>query len=192
MLGIVTILVMIFNLVISLWNAYASGYNSVILEKTRNMKFRDFFSIANSFGLVLSFAGATYALSFFLSYLAYALGQINVDVVLLIASYSFIVLGGLIVFSGIVITIESILIAYLKRNFWSVLVAIYNTFASVWNIFVYISSFRYAKDIADKYGSDEDNRVKAIIIIIIAALIAIFLVYTFYKWGKNKAEKEIR
>ncbi len=191
MFSIFVFFIMIFNLVISLWNAYASGYNSVILERARHMKFRDFFTIANSFGLVISFAGATYALSFFLSYLAYKFGYINAEIVALIASYSFLVFGGLIVFSGIIITIESILVAYLRRNFWSILVAIYNTIASVWNIFAYVSSFKYAKDIADRYGSDEDNRTKAIIIIIIAMFIAIFLVYTFYKWGKNKAEREL-
>ena len=100
--------------------------------------------------------------------------------------------GTLIVFSGIVITIQSILVAYLRRDFWSIIVAIYNTIASIWNIFIYLSSFRYATSIAKKYGDDEDNRSKAIIILIISALIAIFLVYTFYKAGKNKAEKEIR
>ncbi len=191
-MDILTIGIMIFNLLISLWNAYASGYNSVLLERTKKMPFKDFFNIANSFSLVLAFGGASYSLSFFISLLASYLGYISPEVALLISAYSFLVFGGLITFAGIVITIESIIVAYYKRNFWSIGIAIYNTIASIWNLYNYITSFSYVKEIAGQYGSSEDNRTKAIIIIVIAALIALFLVYSFYKIGKSKAEKEIK
>ncbi len=190
-MDILTIGIMIFNLLISLWNAYASGYNSVLLERTKKMPFKDFFNIANSFSLVLAFGGASYSLSFFISLIASSLGYVSQEVALLISAYSFLVFGGLITFAGIVIAIESIIVAYYKRSFWSIGIAIYNTVASIWNLYNYITSFSYVKEIAGQYGSSEDNRTKAIIIIVIAALIALFLVYSFYKIGKKKAEKDI-
>ena len=190
-MDILTISIMIFNLLISLWNAYASGYNSVLLERTKKMPFKDFFNIANSFSLVLAFGGASYSLSFFISLIASSLGYVSQEVALLISAYSFLVFGGLITFAGIVIAIESIIVAYYKRSFWSIGIAIYNTVASIWNLYNYITSFSYVKEIAGQYGSSEDNRTKAIIIIVIAALIALFLVYSFYKIGKKKAEKDI-
>jgi hypothetical protein len=190
MAEIFTILIMIFNLLISMWNAYSTGYNSVALQKYRG-KFADFFQIANSFGLVLSFAGAAYALTYFLSLIASSIGYISSDIVTLIAAYNLLVFGGLLTFSGIIIAVESVLVAYMQRNFWSIAIAIYNSIASIWNVYAYISSFKTATSIIGSFENDNDSKLKAILIIIVAALIAIFLVYGFYKFGKDKALKEL-
>jgi hypothetical protein len=191
MAEVFTIIIMVFNLLISLWNAYSVGYNSVALQKYKG-KFADFFQIANSFGLVLAFAGAAYSLAYFLSLIGANLGYLSPQVSVLISAYNLVVFGGLIVFSGIIITIESILIAYLQRNFWSIFIAIYNTIASIWNLYAYISSFKAATGIIDSLGgNDDDSKSKAIAVLILAALISIFLVYGFYKFGKDKAKKEI-
>ncbi len=186
---VLTFIIMLINLGIALWNSYAVGYNSVVLQYYKG-KFKDFFTIANSFGLVLAFAGAAYALSYFLSLILYSLGKISIEIVNLISAYSFLVFGTLIVFSGIVIAIESIIIASMRKDFSSIIVAVYNTLASIFNIYMYLRSFKYAYNLIAS-NEDEDNKNKALMIIIVAAIFAIILVYIFYKLGKEKAEKEL-
>ncbi len=178
-------IIMIINFFLSLWNAYASGQNMVFLENYKG-KFKEFFMIANSFGLLLAFSGMAYVTIFFLSYIASLVGYINVSTLNAIASYNFLVFGGLITVSGLVIAVESILIAYLKRNFFSIFIAIYNVFASIWNLYAYISSFETAKNLISS-NDDRDNS-KIVLILIVGVLIAFFITYNFYNLGKKKAK----
>lgn len=189
-MDVLTFIIMLFNLGISLWNAYAVGYNSVALQYYKG-KFRDFFTISNSFGLVLAFGGAAYALSYFISSILASMGKLSFEVVSLISAYSFLVFSTLIVFSGIVITIESIIMASMRRDFFSILIAAYNTLVSIFNLYMYIRSFKYAYNMIVSHN-DDDNKNKAIAVVIVAAIFAIILVYLFYKMGKEKAEKELR
>lgn len=188
--GIGVIIILLLDFFLSLWNAYASGYNSVALTHYKG-KGKDLFNISNSFGVVIAFAGSTYVMAIFLSWILSSFHYISNNVVQLILTYNFLVFGGLLLFAGIVITIESIVVAYIRRDFMSVLASIWNVIVSAWNIYVYVSSFRYAIDIAKNLGSDEDNKNNAIIILLIAAVISLFLTYAFYKIGKKKAEKDI-
>ncbi|NPA38427.1 MAG: hypothetical protein GXN99_01375 [Candidatus Nanohaloarchaeota archaeon] len=190
MVDVVTFFIMLFGLGISFWNAYATGYNSVILQYYKG-KFKEFFTIANSFSLVLAFAGAAYYLSYFIAYIMAYLGKISYDVVMLISAYSFVVFGTLLVFTGVVIAIESILIAYLRRDFWSIFVAIYNSLVSILNLYTYFNAIGDAYNLIKGSGDDEDSKNKALMIVLLSAIISIILVYLFYKKGKEKAEKEI-
>lgn len=178
---------MIINFFLSLWNAYASGQNMVFLENYKG-KFKEFFMIANSFGLLLAFSGVAYTTIFFISYIASLVGYINVNTLNVIASYNLLVFGGLITVSGLVIAVESILIAYLKRNFFSIFIALYNVIASIWNLYAYISSFETARNIISSNNDDRDSG-KIVLILIISVLIAFFITYNFYNLGKKKAKE---
>ncbi len=176
------------NFGISLWNAYAAGYNLTMLRYAET-PLKSFFTFASYATLVLSFAGVSQVFATVLSLILLALGKISVDVVLYVSGYSFLVFGTLIVFSGIIITIESIVIATQKRDFWSILISIYNVIASIFNIYNYITTFRYASELIKSGDEREENN--ALLIVLVSALFAFFVVYNFYKMGKKKAEEEI-
>ncbi len=186
--SILTWLVLLVNIALSAWNAYASGYNSVILQRYKG-KFADFFQIANSFGLVLAFAGMAYSLAVIGSLIAASLGYLSASTLQLILAYNQLVFGGLLIVAGMVITIESILIASMRRDFWSIFTAVYNTLITIWNVYAYIRSFRSAMEIVQ--GGSDDDRRNALLILIAAAIAALFIVYGFYSLGKKRAEEAL-
>jgi len=183
----------VIDIVISVWNAYASGYNSIILRQLETKNPTDwkisFYSIANQFALVLAFAGATYGTALLLGYVLYALHYIAASTLIALLSLNGLVFGGLIVFTGIVIAIQSIIQAYYTRRGIDILVAVYNIIASIWNVFAYISSFEGL--LQGWESSSEEDKNRALIIIAIAVIIGIILTFYAYQMGRKKALAEI-
>ena len=182
MIGIIiAILILVFDFVVSIWNAYASGYNIGMLKKSGKGGFT---KAAAYSGLGLAFVGITYVLVVVLGFIAYAFQYVSIGVVEYVLALDFLVFGLMIIGFGLMITIQSIIVAANRRSFGSIAVAIWNTFAEVFDIASYVESFRGTLQIIK---SDRDDRGSAYLIIIIALLIGYIITHAAYKHGINKA-----
>jgi len=178
------ILVSILDILISIWNAYNAG-KALEYMKLNNIE-SDWPRMVAYSALILSFAGAAYGNAALLSIVAYYLGYINVYTLLGVLSFSFLVFGFLIILFGIVVTVNSIIVASKTKRFFDILIAIYNSIATIWNVYTYIEGFSTAFNILkDQFSSEDRNSQGVFILIIIAAvLIAVFMVYGAYKYGR--------
>ncbi len=95
--------------------------------------------------------------------------------------------GVLIIGFGFVIAIQSIIIASQRRNFWSILTALYNGFVEILDIADYISGFNEAIQVT---GDNKRGGGNAVAIILIAVLIGFFIIIAAFKQGYNKATSE--
>jgi len=178
---IVAILILVFDFVISIWNAYASGYNIGMLKKSRKGGFT---KAAAYSGLGLAFVGITYVLIVVLSFIAYAFQYVSIGVVEYVLALDFLVFGLMIIGFGFMVTIQSIIVASNRKSFGSIAIAIWNTFAEVFDIASYAESFRGTLQIIK---SNREDRGNAYVIIIIALLIGYLITHAAYKHGINKA-----
>ena len=191
-MDILILVVAIIDIILSIWNAYASGYNSIILRKAEERNIIDWritlFSLANQFSLVLAFAGATYGTALLLGYILTLTHHISYQTLIALYSLNSLVFGGLIVFTGIVIAIQSIVSAYYSRRAIDIVTAIYNTIVSIWNVVTYVSNF---ENLLSAYqSSEEEDRNRALIILALAAIIGIVLTFYAYQLGRKKAIRE--
>lgn len=193
-IGFFTIIILIVNTLLSLWNAYSAGYNSIPLKMYKG-KGAFLYRFANNSALVLSFAGLTYVLMFLFGFIGYWINYIQADILSELIGFNQLVFGGLITFTGIVVAIQSIVIAAKSRDWKSVLIAIFNSLVTIWNVYAYTRSFGYAfstsKELFAGAASSNDVRIKVIVIILAAVITAFMIVYGFYKFGQNKAKKEL-
>ena len=188
-ISIFYILIVIFDILLSIWNAYNAG-RSLEYMKLNNIE-SDWPRMVAYSTLILSFAGAAYSNTSLLSIAAYYLGYIDIYTLLGVLSFSFLVFGFLIILFGIVVTINSIIVASKTRRFFDIAIAIYNSIAVIWDIYSYIEGFSTAFSILrNQFGNEERNSQGVFILIIIAAvLIAIFMVYGAFKYGKASVYK---
>ncbi|HEV2231680.1 MAG TPA: hypothetical protein VGS18_05800, partial [Thermoplasmata archaeon] len=118
-----TYLLLVFTLVLdfvfSLWNAYASGLSWSLVRNLPGQRFAKVSAIA---GVGLAFAGISYVLTLVLSYLAVVVGALSLGEFLFLASFDFLVFGAMIIGFGLVVTAQSVAIAYRQRNFGSIAV----------------------------------------------------------------------
>jgi len=178
------ILFSILDILISIWNAYNAG-KALEYMKLNNID-SDWPRMVAYSALILSFAGAAYGNAALLSIVAYYLGYINIYTLLGVLSFSFLVFGFLIILFGIVITVNSIIVASKTKNIFDILIAAFNSIATIWNIYTYIEGFSTAFNILkDQFGNEDRNSQGVFVLIIIAAvLIAVFMVYGAYKYGR--------
>ncbi len=181
-------LFIILGIVISVWNAYASGYNSVLLRNYEG-KFAEFFRLANSFGIVLAFAGATYYTAVILALLGTSLGYVDPLAANALLSLNFLVLGGLLLVSGVVIAIESIIVAYYRRNLLDIAVAGWNILAVLWDAWVYFTNFGRALSVWE--SSSDNARGNALILLALAAIIGVVITYAAYRLGVERAKSVV-
>ena len=188
-IDILYILIIIFDILISIWNAYNAG-KALEYMKLNNIE-SDWPRMVAYSTLILSFAGAAYGNASLLSIVAYYLGYIDIYTLLGVLSFSFLVFGFLIILFGIVVTVNSIIVASKTRRFFDIFIAIYNSIAVIWDIYSYIEGFSTAFSILrNQFSNEERNSQGVFILIIIAAvLIAIFMVYGVFKYGKASVYK---
>lgn len=164
------------NLLISCWNAIVSG---VRWEKSQD-KFNKFLSLC-----ILGIALVGFYYSFIL--IGVAVGILGVEFLL----GSNVTLGLPIIFFGVVATIDGWKKAIEQKSISAGLVSIYNTFATVRNIRVWINSVR----ILNKMGGLKAmikglkgggrSKGKAILFLIIAATITLLLVIGLFYAGRK-------
>ncbi|EOD42359.1 putative membrane protein [Candidatus Nanobsidianus stetteri] len=188
-IDILYILIVIFDILISIWNAYNAG-KALEYMKLNNIE-SDWPRMVAYSTLILSFAGAAYGNASLLSIVAYYLGYIDIYTLLGVLSFSFLVFGFLIILFGIVITVNSIIVASKTKSFFDIFIAIYNSIAVIWDIYTYIEGFSTAFNILkDQFGNEDRNSQGIFVLIIIAAvLIAVFMVYGAFKYGKASVYK---
>jgi hypothetical protein len=188
-LDILYILIVIFDILISIWNAYNAG-KALEYMKLNNIE-SDWPRMVAYSTLILSFAGAAYGNASLLSIVAYYLGYIDIYTLLGVLSFSFLVFGFLIILFGIVVTVNSIIVASKTRRFLDIFIAIYNSIAVIWDIYSYIEGFSTAFNILrNQFSNEERNSQGVFILIIIAAvLIAVFMVYGAFKYGRASVYK---
>jgi vacuolar-type H+-ATPase subunit I/STV1 len=188
-LGLVfTIIVVILDLIISLWNCYAAGFNIGIISKysKRRRKVNSFLKATIYAGLLLGYVGLAYVFSIIIGFGAYSLGYIDAYTLAGLLSFAFLIFGILIIGLGLLVTIQSVLAAIEKPNIWNILIAIYNVFAESFDIYAYIEGFKDAASIVRR----EDENTDVYAILIIAVLIAFFVGHAAYKHGYNKAMQQ--
>ena len=185
MVDILTVLILAVDFGFSIWNAYASGLNIETLRRGGGSSWLR--AVAYS-GLGLAYAGASYVMIIVVGYVAYAFGYVSSDVVDGVLGFDFLVFGALIIGFGLMVTIQSIIVAVRRRSLGSILIAVWNIFAEIWDIASYAEGFGDAVSLVKGTGSDEKDETSIILIVIVALLIAYFIVHAAYIHGKRKAQ----
>ena len=185
MVDILTVLILAIDFGFSIWNAYASGLNIETLRRGGGSSWLR--AVAYS-GLGLAYAGASYVMIIVVGYVAYAFGYVSSDVVDGVLGFDFLVFGVLIIGFGLMVTIQSIIVAVRRRSLGSVLVAAWNIFAEIWDIGSYVEGFSDAVSMVKGSADDKRDETSLIIIVIVALLIAYFIVHAAYIHGKRKAQ----
>lgn len=178
-------LVIVIDFALSLWNAYASG---LIWGLLRNQPGRTFSKVCAGAGLGLAFAGMAYATLIVLGYVALVVGFLAVWDFLYLASFDLLVFGGMIIGFGLVITVQSVTIAYRKRSFGSIAVASWNVFAEIWDIATYAEGF---KDASAVLRGDRRDRTNLYAIVAVAVGVALLITYVAFRQGLRKAQAAI-
>jgi hypothetical protein len=180
---LIFVALLVVSFVISIWNAYSSGFS---LRLLRNQPGQGFARGAAYAGLGLAFAGMSYVMLIVLSFVALAFGYLGMSDVLYLLAFDFLVFGALIIGLGLVVTAQSIAIAVRRRTFGAIAISAWNIFAEVWDIAIYAEGFRSA------YGTlsgGARNRVNVVALGMLAVLLALFIAYAAYRHGVKSAEK---
>ncbi|HYK93698.1 MAG TPA: hypothetical protein VEY07_06615 [Thermoplasmata archaeon] len=178
-------LIIVFDFVLSLWNAYSSG---VIWGLLRSQPGKTFSKVSAFAGLGLAFAGMAYATTIILAWVAWQIGFLAIWDFLYLVSFDFLVFGAMIIGFGLVVTVQSITIAYRQRNFGSIAIATWNTFAEVWDIATYAQGFQTA---ASVMKGDRRDRSNVTAILLVAVAIALIITYFAFRQGLQKASGAI-
>ena len=185
LVDILTILILAIDFGLSIWNAYASGLN---VETLRREGGSSWLRVVAYSGLGLAYSGASYVMVIVVGYAAYALGYVSADAVDGVLGLDFLFFGILIIGFGLMITIQSIIVAFRRRSFGSVAIAIWNVFAEIWDIASYAEGFGEAVSLVRGAGSDERDETSIVLIVIVALLIAYFIIHAAYIHGKRKVQ----
>ena len=177
-------IVIIFDFVVSLWNAYASGVTWTLLKNKPGQRFAKAAAIA---GLGLAFAGMCYAILIIASFLALFVGILAVGDVLFIVSFDFLVFAAMIIGFGLVVTAQSIAIAYRTRNWGAIAISAWNVFAEIWDITIYARGFSEAASVV----KDGRGKINLYAIIVAAVGVAFLITFAAYRQGVRKAEDSI-
>jgi len=147
MVDILTVLILVVDFGFSVWNAYASGLNVEMLRRGGGSSWLR--AVAYS-GIGLAYCGASYVMLIVVGYIAYFFGYITADVVDAVLGLDFLFFGLLIIGCGLMVTIQSIIMAVKRRSLGGIAVAIWNIFAEVWDIASYAEGFgeasRYSRE----------------------------------------------
>jgi hypothetical protein len=172
------------DFVLSLWNAYASGVSLTLLKGQSGQTLA---KVCAAAGLGLAFAGMSYAMLVIFSFVALAIGYLTVGEVLFVLAFDFLVFGAMIIGFGLVVTAQSIAIAYRRRSFGSIAISAWNVFAEVWDITIYAEGFK------DAYGvmKGDRGRINLYVVIIIALVVAFLITYVAYRHGVRSAERAL-
>jgi hypothetical protein len=188
LVDVLTGFILVADGVLSVWNSYTAGFTYENLKKNGGPSWM---YISAILGLVLGLAGAVYVTTIVLSLLAYMFGLVDISAVDLLLTYNFLITAGLITALGIGVTVQSIYVATKRPGVWTVANALYNTFASVWNVFVYMKNFGPAMSIInyERRNDRKPNLGTLIILVVVVILLSVFLSYIAFNAGRNRVYK---
>lgn len=163
----------LWNTAISLWNSYSSGQMYELADNT-------WLKVVAVSGGILGFVGLTYSVIM----AAVALGHLGQQYLLA----TNVILGLPIIIFGIIITIDSIIIAYKRKSIWSVAIALYNTVSTAWNIFVWMESLKEVGGFGEAASdlADEDARLT----VLVAGIAGLLISYGLFQLGRKKAREK--
>ena len=177
--------ILLFDFVVSLWNAYASGVTWGLLRHQTGHAASKACAAA---GLGLAFAGMAYATTIVLAWVALQVGFLAIWDFVYLVSFDFLIFGAMIIGFGLVITSQSIAIAYRQRNFGAIAIATWNTFAEVWDIATYVQGFGTAAAVVK---GERRDRANVVAILGVAVAISIIITYFAFRQGLLKSEGAI-
>jgi hypothetical protein len=169
------VLVWVLNLGISIWNAYAVG--KAWVETKHYGGWPRFMAWM---GAIMSASGFSWCYLLLLALIAYYAEWLTAYQIGAMINLGYILLIPGMLFSGLMITVDSWARAYRQRTLGSIGTAAYNTFAQIHNTYYAIRGFGQAfRGLADFFGGsggsrgsrDSDN--KAIILVILLVLLAL-------------------
>lgn len=181
---VLLVVILAIDFVFSLWNAYASGLTWTLLRGHPGNRFAKAAAIA---GMGLAFAGITYVLLIGIAFLALLASLIAVGDFVFLVSFDFLIFGAMIIGFGLVVTAQSVAIAYRERNWGSIAVSAWNVFAEVWDIAIYAQGFRTAASAV----RSERGRVNVYALLAIAVAVGFLITFAAYLQGVRKAERSI-
>jgi len=180
-IGLLTYIFLLIEFGISIWNGYASGVNWSAADSAIS-------KILSAVTLVFAFAGTTYVIITVGSIVLNYLNVIDQTIAVLMLAYNYLVLGGVITALGVVVAIQSIIIAYRTRSIWSAFVAVFNTAISAWNVFSYVSEFSMVTNVISSESRNEskDDQGKLILIIICLAIVGFLITIAAFEAGVKR------
>lgn len=150
------ILVWLLNFGISVWNAYAVGLGWVETKHAGGWP-----RFMAWMGAIMSASGFSWCYLFVLVFAAHGLGWLSLDYVTVALQLGYVLLIPGILFSGMMIMLDSWARAYRTRKIADVGVAAWNTYAQIHNTYHAISDFGEAfsgvVDALTGKGSDDDS-----------------------------------
>jgi hypothetical protein len=172
---LLVVLVWILNLGISIWNAYAVG--KAWVESKHYGGWPRFMAWM---GAVMSASGFTWCYLLLLAFLAYKAEWLTEYQIEAMINLGYILLIPGILFSGLMITVDSWARAYRQRTLLNIGTAAYNTFAQIHNTYNAISGFGEAfRGLAAFFGGGGDSKSDSksdsggIVLVVLLVLLAL-------------------
>ncbi|HYB75750.1 MAG TPA: hypothetical protein VEC08_02215 [Nitrososphaerales archaeon] len=187
MADLLSIIILVIDLILSIWNSYSAGLSYGMLKRNGGPAWA---YTSPVLGLAMGLAGAVYVTAIVVGFVGYLLGLLDFGTVDLLFAYNSLVTGALIVVLGIGVTIQSIYITVRHPSLWNVAGAIYNTFASIWNVFVYMKDFGPLESLINQERrSERSSDVGTLIVVaIIVILLGVLLSYVAFNAGRNHGQ----
>lgn len=170
-------LLIIINLLICAWDSYAAGF---LWSASKNR----FDKLISGCAMVIGTVGMLYTMIL----IGVAIGILGEP--FLIGTN--VILGFPIIMAGIVITIHGCRQAIKERNFLGGAISVWNTFAIIHDIRVWVKSFEVFKDIgiSGMFKGNGDSKGKAALFLVIAILLTALISIGLFNAGRKK-EKEL-
>jgi hypothetical protein len=168
-------LVWVLNLGISIWNAYAVGRAWVETKHAGGWP-----RFMAWMGAIMSASGFTWCYLLLLALIAYWAEWLQDYQIVAMINLGYILIIPGVLFSGLMITVDSWAQAYRRRTLASFGTAAYNTFAQIYNTYHAIQGLGQAfRSVADFFGGSGRSRSKddnsgAILLVILLVLLALF------------------
>ena len=184
------------NLAISCWNAYAGG-----ALWTEAKAQGGWFKLVIICVAIMAAAGFFQVNVIVFSVLFLAVGWLDQPTFILALKMSYLLLAPTIIGTGLIIWLDSIATAMRERDFLSIGVATWNTYAMYHNVSDAMSTMPgVASDVAEGVGSlfkSEDGAKAAFFlaicaIFILSAVLSFFMVRYFWKWGASTRQEVIQ
>lgn len=179
-------LILLLNLAISWWNAKAVGNAWVEAKHAGGWHY-----FMCWMGALMSALGFTWCYLIILVFGAIAFDKITVEAAQAALYLGYILVIPGILFSGLMITIDSWARAYRERSFANVGVAGYNSFAQIYN------TYHAVKDVPDAFkhvksffsgDSDDAGKAMVLLLVIVAALSGFITTYVIVSTTAAKDE----
>jgi hypothetical protein len=169
---VMVVLMWVLNLGISIWNSYAVGRAWVEARHAGGWP-----RFMAWMGAIMAASGFTWCYLLLLALAAYWLQFLTVGQVEVMISLGYIVLVPGILFSGLMITVDSWARAYRQRTLASFGTAAYNTFAQVYNTYNAVNGMGVAfRRVAGFFGGSRsrDRDGGAALLVVLLVLLALF------------------